>query len=186
MILFDSKAIMAVIDIDQFLITSLCIYSIRNNSLTFKEVDTVNKYFSNLLLTFLLISSSIVAAEDLVPSGSIVIEETQVKLLLGGSEGTGTLSMDGKSYTFTVSGMSLGGIGVQKIKLAGEVYNLSNGADLAGDYVSFQAGATAGTASKEAVWMKNSNDVKLKLTTTDAKGLALSISIEGFTISKVQ
>ena len=145
----------------------------------------MNKLFYIVLLAIFVCSSSSVADEDLVPSGSIVIEETQVKLLIGGSEGSGTLTMDGKSHTFTVSGLSLGGIGVQKITLAGDVYNLSNVADLAGDYAAFQAGATAGTASKEAVWMKNSNDVKLKLTTTDAKGLALSLSIEGFTISKV-
>ena len=81
--------------------------------------------------------------------------------------------------------MSLGGIGVQKIKLEGEVYNLNDLSDLAGDYASFEVGATVGTLGKDAMWMKNSSGVKLELKTTDSKGLAVSLSIEGFTISQV-
>lgn len=143
------------------------------------------KNLIQLLIMAVLLTSLISFAEEDSPSGTIVIEETQVKLLLGGSEGTGTFKMDGKSHAFTVSGMSLGGIGVQKIKLSGEVFNLNNPEDLAGDYISFQAGATAATAGKGAVWMKNSKDVKLKLKSTDTEGLALSFSVEGFTISEV-
>ena len=137
-------------------------------------------------MAVLLFTSMLAIAEDQVPAGTILIDETQVSLLIGGSEGSGTFTMDGKSHDFVVSGMNLGGIGVQKIKLMGEVYNLNNVEDLHGDYLSFTAGATAGTVGKDVKWMKNSNDVKLKLKSVDAKGLAVSLSIEGFTISDIK
>ena len=145
----------------------------------------MTKYINSLFFIASVLFSSVIIAEDLTPSGTITIEETQVKLLLGGSEGSGTFTKDGNTHSFIVSGMSLGGIGVQKIKLEGEVYNLNDLSDLAGDYASFEVGATVGTLGKDAMWMKNSSGVKLELKTTDSKGLAVSLSIEGFTISQV-
>ena len=136
------------------------------------------------LIILLLTSGAAFAADDEKPSGTIVIDEFQVMLLIGGSQGGGTLLLDGHSHNFKVSGLKLGGIGVHKVHLVGDVYNLKNVGDLAGDYVSWQAGLTAGVG-KSVIAMKNKKGVKLRLKSSKDEGVALSVGVEGFTISDV-
>ena len=136
-----------------------------------------------VMLTALLLTATAFAEET--PSGTIVIDQTQVMLLVGGSQGGGTLKFDGQSHSFKVSGLKLGGIGVQKIHLVGDVYDLNKVEDLAGDYVSWQAGITAGVG-KNVLAMENKNGVKLRLKSSKAEGVALSVGVEGFTILDVE
>ena len=95
----------------------------------------IKKIILSLIAPLALLASSMTFAAD-TPSGSIVIDEFQVMLLIGGSQGGGTVLLDGHSHSFKVKGMKLGGVGVHKIHLVGEVYDLKNIGDLAGDYVS--------------------------------------------------
>jgi len=137
---------------------------------------------SAILMSLFIATTAV--AEEKTPSGTIVIDEFQVMLLIGGTQGGGTLLLDGHSHNFKVSGMKLGGIGVHKIHLVGEVYDLKNIGDLAGDYVSWQAGITAGEG-KSVLALKNKNGVKIRLKSSKDQGVALSIGVEGFTISAV-
>ena len=126
-----------------------------------------------------------IAEEDETPSGTVVIDETQVMLLVGGSRGGGVLTLnDNSTHEFKVSGMRLGGIGAHKIHLEGEVYDLNNIEDFYGTYFAAEAGVTAAKAGKGAIWMKNSKDVRLHLKTSEEKGIALSLGVEGFKIKK--
>jgi hypothetical protein len=72
---------------------------------------------------------------------------------------------------------------MHKIHLVGDVYDLNDVADFPGVYFAAEAGATLGDAGKGDLWLKNSKGVKLKLKSSKAEGIALSIAVEGFKIT---
>jgi hypothetical protein len=140
-----------------------------------------NRVFGFLLLP-LLLSLQIAVAEDKTPSATIVIDETQIMWIVGGDIGGGTLHFQGKSYKFKTDGLKLGGFGVNKVKLTGDVYGLKNVADFGGIYGVAEAGATLGNASKGDFVMKNDKGVILHLKSA-AQGIALDLGVEGLKIT---
>jgi hypothetical protein len=124
-------------------------------------------------------------AEDEQPSGTIKIDQTQVELILGGDIGKGHLTTDGKTYTFKTGGLKLGGIGIHKEHLVGDVYGSNEAADVAGIYFDAEAGITL-AKGKGGMWLKNSKGVSLHLKSADDTGLALSIGVEGFSIHDLE
>lgn len=135
-----------------------------------------------LLLIPLLLSAGIVPAENTTPSGTILIDETQVMWVVGGDIGGGTLNFQGESHKFKTDGLKLGGFGIHKVKLTGDVYNLENVEDFAGVYGVAEAGATLGNASKGDFVMKNDKGVVLHLKSA-AQGIALDLGVEGMKIT---
>ena len=122
------------------------------------------------------------AAEDKTPSGTVVIDEDQIMWIVGGDIGGGTLEFQGKSYKFKMDGLKLGGFGVHKLKLDGDVYDLNNIADFPGVYAAAEVGFTVADAGKGDVWLKNDKGVKLRLKSPESKGLALNLGVEGVDI----
>lgn len=141
---------------------------------------------SLIVLTFLLVgltgcsSKSTTASHDETASGTITIDETQVMLIIGGSFGGGTLSFKGDTHKFKVKGLKLGGIGMHKVVLNGDVYKLNDIKYFSGTYFAAEAGITV-VKGVGGFWLKNSNGVTLHLT-SKTEGLALSIGIEGLNI----
>ena len=135
-----------------------------------------------LLMFPLLLSAQLAKAEEQKPSATIVIDETQIMWIVGGDIGGGTLHFQGKSYKFKTDGLKLGGFGVNKVKLNGDVYDLKNVADFAGIYGVAEAGATLGNASKGDFVMKNDKGVTLHLKSA-AQGIALDLGVEGLKIT---
>jgi hypothetical protein len=135
-----------------------------------------------LLVLPLLLSVQLAAAEDKTPSATVVIDETQIMWIVGGDIGGGTLHFQGKSYKFKTDGLKLGGFGVNRVKLTGDVYNLKNVADFAGVYGVAEAGVTLGNASKGDFAMRNDKGVILHLKTA-AQGIALDLGVEGLKIT---
>jgi hypothetical protein len=130
----------------------------------------------------LLLSAQFAMAEDKTPSGTIVIDETQIMWIVGGDIGGGTLQFQGKSYKFKTDGLKLGGFGVNHVKLTGDVYDLKNAADFAGVYGVAEAGVTLGNASKGDFVMKNDKGVILHLKAA-AQGIALDLGVEGLKVT---
>jgi len=130
----------------------------------------------------LLLASVVMAAEEQKPSGTVVIDETQIMWIVGGDIGGGTLHFQGKSYKFKTDGLKLGGFGVNHVKLTGDVYDLKNAADFAGVYAVAEAGVTLGNASKGDFVMKNDKGVILHLKAA-AQGIALDLSVEGLKVT---
>ena len=124
-------------------------------------------------------------AEDAQPSGTIKIDETQVELILGGDIGKGHLITNGMNYTFKTGGLKLGGIGIHKSHLVGDVYGSNEAVDVAGTYFEAEAGITV-AKGKGGMWLKNSKGVSLHLKSADDTGLALSIGVEGFNIHDLE
>jgi hypothetical protein len=135
-----------------------------------------------LLVLPLLLSAQLAMAEEKTPSATIVIDETQIMWIVGGDIGGGTLHFQGKSYKFKTDGLKLGGFGVNKVKLTGDVYNLKNVTDFAGVYGVAEAGVTLGNASKGDFVMRNDKGVILHLKSA-AQGIALDLGVEGLKIT---
>ncbi|NKJ03004.1 DUF1134 domain-containing protein [Novosphingobium sp. SG707] len=119
-------------------------------------------------------------AEAKSTSGRITISETQFGFLLGGNVGGGTLTYNGKKYKFKIGGISVGKIGVAKIRGYGRVSNLTSISNFAGTYVAADASATAVRGAGSIKLKKG--DVILELDTS-SKGLQLSASGGGVKIT---
>jgi hypothetical protein len=121
-------------------------------------------------------------SEEKTPSGTIIIDETQVMWMVGGDIGGGTLEFQGQSHKFKMDGLKLGGFGVHKVKLDGDVWDLKDVADFSGVYAAAEAGVTLGDAGKGDFWLKNDKGVSLRLKSPDSKGIALDLGVEGIDI----
>jgi hypothetical protein len=125
-------------------------------------------------IAIFLASPAAIPADDLKPSGTVTIEQTQIAFIGSGNLGGGTLSYGGKQYHFTVGGLGIGGIGISTIQAQGTVYNLNDLADFPGAYVQGRYGMAIGDTGGGGFWLKNSQGVVLKLS-AKREGLALSL-----------
>lgn len=132
-----------------------------------------------LVLAGCFISFSAAAADE-KPSGTVKISELQVMVILGGDHGHGTLDFGGGMHAFSASGLKLGGIGVHKKDMTGEVYRLNKLDDFNGVYFLAEAGLTV-AKGVGGVWLKNHKGVTMHLKSA-TEGLALSIGVEGFKV----
>ena len=146
-------------------------------------MNIYRKFVWAMLVVPLLLTGNALAADAKTPSGTLVIDETQVMLLLGGDMGGGTLLFGDNSYSFKTGGIKIGGLGVHKVHMVGEVYDLNDIADFPGVYFVAEAGATLGDSGTAAIWLKNSKGVSLHMKTSEAKGIALSVGVEGLKIT---
>jgi hypothetical protein len=132
------------------------------------------------VLSWLGVLNVAYADNDPQPTGSIEIASTSVAIGVGVAWGDGTLHYKGTNYVFSVQGLSVLDVGVSSITTTGEVFNLTNPADLSGNYVAGAAGiALAGGAND--VIMKNDHGVVLRLHGAE-KGLRFQLGAEGVSI----
>jgi len=115
---------------------------------------------------------------DKKPSGTIVISQVQIAFIGSGNLGSGTLRYRGKSYSFSVGGLGVGGFGVSKMEAYGEVYDLKDLGDFSGAYGQARYGAVAGTASTGELWLQNEKGVTIHVK-AKRQGLALSLGVDG-------
>lgn len=137
--------------------------------------------FFSLIVAFVFMASNNVIAGDKEPSGTVVIDETQVMVIIGGSSGGGTLTFDGKSYNFKTGGLKLGIVSIQNVHVTGNVYDLDDVKDFPGTYLQLEAEATLVEGSG-GLWMKNSKGVTLHLKSNN-EGVALNLGATGLKIT---
>ncbi|HUO64972.1 MAG TPA: hypothetical protein VMT97_14760 [Terriglobales bacterium] len=121
-----------------------------------------------------------VAAADEKPSGTVTIESKSVALGVGVSWGDGKLRYKGKTYSFSVKGLSVVDLGVSKVSAKGKVYHLDKAEDFSGNYAAAQAGAAVG-GGMSVVALKNQNGVVMELSSTQT-GVKLTLAGEGIDI----
>lgn len=140
------------------------------------------KALSKLFLALtLMLAVGFVNASDVKPSGTIKIISTEVMALIGGSKGEGTLTINGAEHSFKISGASVGAsVGVQKLHISGDVYDLSDVADFAGVYFQVEAGITL-VKGATGMWLKNRQGVTMNLKTSN-EGVALQLGSGGLKI----
>jgi hypothetical protein len=143
--------------------------------LSWNVASHVMKRYAGVVGCLLLVLATASAeAGDQVPSGSSEISQVQVAFIGSGNLGGGTLHYKGKSYSFTVGGLGIGGFGISKMEAVGKVYDLKRLADFPGAYIQGRYGYAAGEASAGQLWLKNANGVVLELR-AKREGLALSL-----------
>ena len=118
--------------------------------------------------------------EEKVLSGTVEIDATQLAFIVSGKFGGGVLKFQGKEYAFKGGGLGIGGIGVQKIKATGKVYNLTDVSKFPGTYVAARAGATLGKG-KNVISVSNQHGVIIDLKAS-TEGVALSIGADGLVV----
>jgi hypothetical protein len=115
------------------------------------------------------------------PLGTVSIDMTSVAAGIGFSSGSGVLRYKGKSYVFKIDGLSVGNVGIASISAVGNVYNLSNVSQFAGNYAAAGAGiALAGGAA--GLTMQNQRGVIINLNAVQ-QGVQLNIGPQGFKIT---
>jgi hypothetical protein len=118
------------------------------------------------------------AAED--TTGKVSIETMSVAAGIGFTWGDGILEYRGQRYPFTVTGFSIGDVGVSKVFAKGEVYNPKSVEDFTGMFMAAVASATLGGGAGAAA-MQNQNDVKLVWTARN-QGLSFSLAQAGVNV----
>lgn len=139
-----------------------------------------------LFSALLALTAPLTLGHDESPSGTVVIDETQVMLLVGGDSGKGTLVRhnDGDVRHFKVDGVKLGGIGIHKKHITGTVYHMQKEKDFEGTYFLAEAGITV-VEGKSGMWLQNNAGVTMHLVSGN-EGVALSLGIEGLKVKFVK
>ena len=124
---------------------------------------------------------SLVGAADAPDSsGTVRISSSAIAAGIGVTGGDGTLTYQGRSYPFSVNGLSVIDLGISTVTATGEVSNLNRIEDFSGNYAAGEAGiALAGGPSD--VIMKNENGVMLRLHGTQ-QGVRLTLAAQGVSL----
>lgn len=113
-------------------------------------------------------------------AGTIEINSVQMAFIISGQTGSGVLEFEGDEHQFSIGGLGIGGVGVQKINAVGVVYNLSNLSDFNGIYSQIRMGVTVGKG-KGQMALSNSKNVIMELKTSMV-GAALSLGLDGMSV----
>jgi hypothetical protein len=134
------------------------------------------------MVALLLVSvTSLNAQEPYYPVGTVSIDMTSFAAGVGFSSGSGVLRFNGQRYLFKIDGLSVGNVGISSISAVGNVYNLNNLSQFAGNYAAIGAGvALAGGAA--GLKMQNQSGVIINLYAVQ-QGVQLNIGPQGFNIS---
>ena len=118
---------------------------------------------------------------SLAETGAVAVIFTKGGFIVGVGGGEGVLTLRGKHYPFTVSGMSVGfTIGASTTKLVGRALNLRGPASIEGSYAVGGAGGAI-AAGAGAVQLQNANGVILQLSGPKV-GAEVSAAVGGVTI----
>ncbi len=120
------------------------------------------------------------AGKAMRPDATLRLSSKAVAAGVGISWGKGTLTYKGKDYPVSVSGLSLGKVGITKVTATGEVYGLKKLEDFSGNYTSANADITL-AGGRSGVTMKNQNGVTVFVSAT-SKGVDLTIGASGVDI----
>jgi hypothetical protein len=138
----------------------------------FRQIATM----LGLALVLALIGTATPAAAARL-SGTFTMEYTTVGVVVGFIRGQGTLSLTGgKTYAFTIEGITLATAGISSASAKGRVFNLRNLSDFAGDYLITGAGITFGVGAETATLRNEESNVIIDMT---SKQVGLRVSVGG-------
>jgi hypothetical protein len=114
------------------------------------------------------------------PSGKVNISSKAVAVGVGVTWGDGTLSYGGKTYPFSMSGLSVVDLGISTVTSTGEVFNLNSVSDFSGNYAAGEAGIAIAGGPTDVI-MKNEHGVVLRLHGTQ-QGVRFTLAPQGVAI----
>jgi hypothetical protein len=141
----------------------------------------MRKLLTRAALAALLAGVASFSTPSRAETGSVAVVFTKGGFIIGVGGGEGVLTLRGKHYPFTVSGMNVGfTIGASTTKLVGRALNLNGPASIEGSYATLGAGgAVVGGAG--GVQLQNGNGVILQLSGPKV-GAEVSAAVGGVTV----
>ena len=134
-----------------------------------------------LAIGIVAVVESATAEEELVKTATLSMTSWKVAFIGSAGQSKGTLSYQGKTRKFKMTGLGIGGIGISTSSATGIVYNMKTMDDFPGSYTSARSGITLGDSEfikDRMLWLQNEKGVKIKLT-TDKAGLELNLGADG-------
>lgn len=115
---------------------------------------------------------------DRAADATVTFGADTVALGLGYSWGGGRLAFKGRDYDFTVTGLSLLGVGADRVEGVGEVRGLRAVEDFEGVYVLAGTGGAFITLSGATAVLRNAKGVELRVR-AQGQGLSLAVAAGG-------
>ena len=141
----------------------------------------MKKFGMNLALAALLAGVVGFATPSRAETGRVDVVFTKGGFIIGVGGGEGVLTLRGKRYPFTVSGMSVGfTVGGSSMRLAGRALNVHGPASFEGNYTAVGAGGAV-AAGAGGVQLQNANGVILQLSGPRV-GAEVSAAVGGVTV----
>jgi lipid-binding SYLF domain-containing protein len=123
-------------------------------------------------------ATSMAHADD----GTVYFKVLKAGFVVGGSGGHGTLTFHGRTYPFTVGGLSYGfTFGAAETTFTGKVSHIHSPRDITGVYGAASAGV-AGFKGPGVIALQNANGALLTLSGKQ-KGLMVNLDLNGMAIS---
>ncbi|MCB1919057.1 MAG: hypothetical protein KDJ28_03620 [Candidatus Competibacteraceae bacterium] len=139
------------------------------------------RFIAMVLTLMLMIGTNMTLAQDKPPDARLEFSSTSFGLLLGYSQGKGTLLFQERQYPFSVSGLKVATLGVSRINALGQVYGLQEITDFSGNYAVVEGGLTLVHGGGSAL-LRNGKGVMLYLQNLQ-QGLDLTLGGGGFSIT---
>jgi len=133
------------------------------------------------LAVFVAGAGVLTAAVAQAPSGTVEVSQVQIAFLVSGNLGSGRLNFQGRTYSFSIGGLGVGGMGVSKLEAVGTVYGLTSINQFPGAYAQARTGIAVGEAGGGGLWLTNGHGVKMNLRAR-RQGLALSMGADGIVV----
>jgi hypothetical protein len=139
---------------------------------------------SPLFFALAWLLASAFPTEAAEPSATLQLTGGAVAAGIGFSWGSGTLTFRGKEYRVSVSGLSVGDVGIVRASARGNVYSLQKVQDFDGTYTAYAIGSTIGGGGSVAT-LRNQNGVVIHIVAT-TQGLKLTLNASGVRMRIVQ
>ena len=141
----------------------------------------MKKFGISVTLVALLAGVAGFSTPSRAETGQVAVVFTKGGFIVGVGGGEGVLTLRGKHYPFTASGMSVGfTIGASTTKLVGRALNLKGPASIEGTYSASGAGGAV-AAGAGGVQLQNANGVILQLSAPKV-GAEVSAAVGGVTV----
>jgi hypothetical protein len=114
-------------------------------------------------------------------SGTISLKAQGAAAGVGYTWGDGTLRYGGRTYHFTVNGVTVADVGYSRVSGRGRVYNLKRLQDFSGTYAAATGEATLGNGIGGQV-LRNANGVQIRVDQV-TRGARLQGSADGITLT---
>jgi hypothetical protein len=137
-----------------------------------------------LFLFVAAFATTVMSGESATPSGRVSIQSRSIAAGVGVTWGDGKLTFKGKDYPFTIDGLSLVDWGISRATANGEVYNLTDVAKFAGNYVAAEAGLTL-AGGMSGMILRNQDGVIMRIHST-SRGARLQLGTSGLRITLKQ
>ena len=118
-------------------------------------------------------------------TGNVNLNISKGGVVIGGTNGTGTMRLGRRTYPLVVSGVSCCfTFGGSQAVLTGQIANIRRASDIEGSYSASSGGLTVG-AGQQSIMLTNAKGAVLQLTGAQS-GLMVNVDLGGMTVQLAQ